>query len=285
MEHYGGAVVEDLIHPLVRATIRDAASTASTIGKITDAFRDHGFCPGAGTGFASSSQGGGWGNPTRRETFNEHAAVVDWSDPRQVRPALDALGVILDDVHGEDREGVLQRLRRYGVERDERGQLHLNGANIIAELPLDVLDDPAAVLEQLDRLRRVAREDPAAAISTAKTLVEATLKRVLHELELPVRDRDDMPVLARAVHKALGLEAGAIAPTQRGAEIIKSTLGALATIPLSLAELRNTYGTDHGRLIPTVGLQPRHADLAVGSAATYVRFVLETLAERARRRP
>jgi hypothetical protein len=55
---------------------------------------------------------------------------------------------------------------------------------------------------------------------------------------------------------------------------------ALATVSQSLAELRNLYGTGHGKGGRTKGLSPRHAKLAVGAAATLAVFLFETHKER-----
>lgn len=264
----------DLVHRAVRSEIREVASGCGTIERIACAFQDFGF------GSAAAAHGFGLEDPTCRETFDDYAASVDWTNAGHVQRALGALSSILDRADEGRVAAAMRVLNRHGVELDKRDQLRLVSSRLLDELPLHVLDDPGALSEHLERMRRVAGEDPPAAISAAKALIEATLKRVLHELDHPVSERDDLPALAKAAHKALAVDVGAIAPTQTGAEIIRRTLGALVQIPLILGELRNTYGPDHGRLAPTVGLHQRHADLAVGSATTYVRFVLATLANR-----
>ena len=50
-------------------------------------------------------------------------------------------------------------------------------------------------------------------------------------------------------------------------------------------ELRNLYGTGHGRDGRFIGLKPRHAKLAVGAAATLGTFLLETHLERTLEEP
>jgi hypothetical protein len=52
----------------------------------------------------------------------------------------------------------------------------------------------------------------------------------------------------------------------------------LATIVQGSAELRNAYGTGHGKSKTQARrrLRPRHARLAVGSAATLGTFLYET---------
>ena len=43
-----------------------------------------------------------------------------------------------------------------------------------------------------------------------------------------------------------------------------------------VAELRNMYGSGHGKSYSYQGLEPRHAQLAVGSSITLVRFMWDT---------
>jgi hypothetical protein len=84
------------------------------------------------------------------------------------------------------------------------------------------------------------------------------------------------------VQTALKLHPDTIAPTAKGRETIVRILSNLSQVAVGVAELRNEYGPDHGRRRATTGLRPRHAHLAVGAAGTYVRLLLETLAERQR---
>lgn len=57
-------------------------------------------------------------------------------------------------------------------------------------------------------------------------------------------------------------------------------LSYLSQLAVGLAGLRHEYGPDHGRsTAPGAGLGPRHAHLAVGSAHTLCRLLLETLAD------
>ncbi len=48
------------------------------------------------------------------------------------------------------------------------------------------------------------------------------------------------------------------------------------TIGNNLAELRELYGTGHGKHGSSTGLKTRHAKLAIGAAATFAVFLFET---------
>ncbi len=62
----------------------------------------------------------------------------------------------------------------------------------------------------------------------------------------------------------------------KAADTIKRLLSNLATITQGIAELRNQYGTGHGKQATTRGLNSRHAKLAVGAASTLAVFLAET---------
>ena len=57
---------------------------------------------------------------------------------------------------------------------------------------------------------------------------------------------------------------------------IKKLLANLGVVVQSLAEVRNLYGSGHGRGVKRQALHPRHARLAVGAATTLATFLLET---------
>lgn len=67
------------------------------------------------------------------------------------------------------------------------------------------------------------------------------------------------------------------------AKAIKAILGNLKAILQNLAELRNNYGTGHGKDSRYVGLQERHAQLAVGTSMTIVRFIWDSYEDRINR--
>lgn len=58
---------------------------------------------------------------------------------------------------------------------------------------------------------------------------------------------------------------------------MRKILGAALTITNGIAELRNDYGTGHGRDGVAAGLGPRHATLAINGARLWCQFMLDTL--------
>lgn len=58
---------------------------------------------------------------------------------------------------------------------------------------------------------------------------------------------DDVPQLTNKVMFVLDILPSNVQPTDRGADSIKALLGNLRSIPSKLAELRNPFGSGHGK--------------------------------------
>ena len=86
----------------------------------------------------------------------------------------------------------------------------------------------------------------------------------------------DLPQLVKLTAKELDLTPDNIAHEAKASDTIKRLLSNLATITQGVAELRNHYGTGHGKTADAKGLEPRHAKLAVGAASTLAVFLAET---------
>ena len=129
---------------------------------------------------------------------------------------------------------------------------------------------------QIDLMVKMQNTDPTNAIGMAKELIESCCMTVLDELGIPYTKNDDVPQLADKNLTALNLLPSNVQPTDRGADAIKAVLGNLRAIPTKLAEIRNPFGSGHGKSASFQGLEVRHAKLAVGSSITFVDFIWST---------
>lgn len=139
------------------------------------------------------------------------------------------------------------------------------------------------VLRQITRMEAAIHEDPDLAIGTAKELVETCCKTILQERNIEFSDSLDLSQLVKLTAKELALTPSDIPDQVKAVETIRRLLSNLASITQGMAELRNHYGTGHGKLAATKGLQSRHARLAVGAATTLAIFLIET--DKARKMP
>lgn len=136
--------------------------------------------------------------------------------------------------------------------------------------------DAPELHRQLERIQEAVENDPPLAIGTAKELIESACKTVLEEHSVSVDADWKLGRLVKEARTVLNLLPEDIPADAKGTDAIQRLLANLGAIAQSLGELRNLYGTGHGRRGSAKGLSPRHARLAVGAAATLVVFLLET---------
>jgi hypothetical protein len=136
--------------------------------------------------------------------------------------------------------------------------------------------DASYVVQQITRMESSVLNDPELAIGTAKELIETCCKSILHERNAEIPNNADIPQLVKLTSKELQLTPADIHDAAKASETVKRLLSNLATITQGIAELRNQYGTGHGKIGTARGLTSRHAKLAVGAASTLAVFLIET---------
>ncbi len=136
--------------------------------------------------------------------------------------------------------------------------------------------DKTYVAQQITRMESAVYNDPGLAIGTAKELVETCCRTILEERGVEVFKNAELSQLVKATAKTLQLTPDDIPEEARASETIKRLLSNLAAITQGIAELRNQYGTGHGKSASSKGLQPRHAKLMIGAASTLAVFLIET---------
>ena len=131
--------------------------------------------------------------------------------------------------------------------------------------------------KQIQTIEAAIDNNPTLAIGTAKELIETICIAILekNDVEISKTDKDDLPKILKKTLNVLQLLPENIDNNKKGAESIKKILGGLTTIVQGLAELRNTYGTGHGKSANFKGLQPKHAKLAANAASIVAYFLLE----------
>ena len=149
------------------------------------------------------------------------------------------------------------------------------------ELRLDErpLTDPVVLQEHLTRIRDGLVADPAATISSCKSLLESLFKIVLDQSSVDYPRADDVPQLYRKVADLLALSAESVPASARGSEASQKILRTLVTTVGTLAELRNELGIDHGKSERSAALA-RHARLALNATVTVAEFILDTWQDR-----
>jgi hypothetical protein len=127
--------------------------------------------------------------------------------------------------------------------------------------------------QQIETLFNSREENPTEAIGKSKELIESCCKTILEENGSQYDRRWTVPQLVNSTMRCLQITKSEINADLPAGETIKQVLGSLASIAGGIAELRNPYGTGHGKSDSFHGLGVRHARLAVGSSATLVEYL------------
>lgn len=136
--------------------------------------------------------------------------------------------------------------------------------------------DAKHLAQQIQRMEKAIDSDPPLALGTAKELVETCCRTILRERGKPVTGSPDLPALTKAVLKELRLVPESVPDHAKGSDIIKRLLSNLGSVCQCMAELRNLYGTGHGKDGKAEAIKPRHARLAVGTATALATFLFAT---------
>jgi hypothetical protein len=131
------------------------------------------------------------------------------------------------------------------------------------------------IAQQVRRLQEAADADAELAIGTAKEFLETICKTILAERGTPAGKNDDLPGIVRAAIRSVEVVPPELAGQPQLEKSVTVLLNNLGSIGHQLAELRNQYGTGHGRSTDHIGLPVRHAKLAIGAAAALAVFLYE----------
>ncbi len=233
----------------------------------------------------------------RRGLVEQYYAAIDFANPDVVDRLLQVYEAILVTAQGvaERNRGtpseaqlegfftnLCQWLRRDGYEfKDGRLTTPGRGSGLVASLHEAArVFDAAHLQEHVRRIEAAVETDPALAIGSAKELLETCCKTILEARGKLPAESLELPKLTKLTFTELKLLPDDVPEAARGAQSIKQLLSNLSTISHALAEIRNLYGTGHGRGGKAKGLGRRHARLAVGAATTLATFLIDTHHER-----
>jgi len=195
------------------------------------------------------------------------------TDNEQVDKLVDMLNIYLK----EDGWELTERMRLSGrpvfaAHRRLDGMTPALGA---AKVMADSLSSDY-ISQQITRMEVAVENDPELAIGTAKELIESVCKTILKEEGIQPDSKTDLPALVSQTIDILGLFPPAGATTKMEGESLRIAVKALVTLTHRIAEVRNAYGTGHGKEADTTPIEPRYARLCVGAAATIVVFLFES---------
>jgi hypothetical protein len=257
------------------------------LGAIKDAFR--------AAGIPCSSEHRPQESGQRRSLVEQYYHSLDFSQWEDVKRALSVYEQVLEDLAAQAK-GVSDEEARWAAREQpkllqslEQDGFRLKDGRFVADRDIVPVVDLQSAISTLDapeltrqiaRLRDSVNDDPGLAVGTAKEMLETICKTILEDSGVDVDPGWDVPALLKEARGILKLLPADIPSSAKGADIIKRLLSSLGQIGVGLSELRNLYGSGHGRSGKTKGLSPRHARLAVGAVSTLILFLFDTYQER-----
>lgn len=186
-------------------------------------------------------------NPDNLEIIQSFPGITEWLEKNDAK--------LLSDLRGDDRHAL----------------------ESLADTEVAGFD----VEEHVHRIKRALADDPGLAVGSTKELLETVFKTILG-LHGAKTELDDMPKLMKRAQVALGMDASNTAdPAER------KLLQGISNVVVGVVELRNLYGTGHGKSqAPTI--DPDTAKLVVTAgtaAATYFMRRYEKLKQQTPKRP
>ena len=248
---------------------------------------------------------------TLENLFNRNGYVLDFSTPRFDEFTFDSVGVALCHKYqlskGASLSMYLSEADDFEIAKlltdlfmyyelnfyDEiskggkYAQLYRQCKPIIArvttkqsvETGVDVLKNKFSnkhIDSQIDIMLDMQDKDPTEAIGKAKELLESCCRTILEKSGIPINKDWKMTALVDNTLDILQITPKHISDSVAEAESIKAILGNLKVLVQRIAELRNSYGSGHGKSSSYKGLEARHARLAVGCSITITRFLWDS---------
>ena len=158
------------------------------------------------------------------------------------------------------------------------GRLKITGKETLQKKGIDIkkMLNADYVSQQINLMESSIENSPHISIGLAKELIETCCKSIFDERNETYDKNWDLPKLMKETTKLLKLTPNDIPNEAKASSSIKQILGSLSSVVQGIGEIRNEYGSGHGKDGKFKGLQPRHAKLAVGAASTLAIYLLET---------
>ena len=121
---------------------------------------------------------------------------------------------------------------------------------------------------QVTRMEAALGGDLELAIGTAKEFVETVCRTILKARGTELPNDDDLPALVKLTVKSVRVVPDGIDDRTKWEGTIVRLVNNLSSVGHSLAELRNAFGTGHGKDAAHKGLELHHARLVVHMATT-----------------
>jgi hypothetical protein len=135
------------------------------------------------------------------------------------------------------------------------------------------------VSKKIDQMNKAIQTDTDIAIGTGKELLETICKSILKQKGISVDKEWSLPQLIKNTTNSLDFKPKEADDPDAAERSIKQILGGIQTIVHGVSELRNAYGSGHGKDADFRGLESKYAKLFVGVVSEIAIIYLATNGE------
>lgn len=132
------------------------------------------------------------------------------------------------------------------------------------------------VNNKINLMNEAVSRDTDLAIGTAKELIETACKSILTKHGETIDSNWNLGQLTKRTYSILDFKSKKASNPEKAENCIKQVLQGATTMINGIAELRNAYGTGHGKVADFKVLEPKYAKLIVGIVSELVIFFLVT---------
>lgn len=128
-------------------------------------------------------------------------------------------------------------------------------------------------------MNEAVASDTDLAIGTAKELVETICKSILKKSKIEYSKDWNIARLLKETNNVLDFSPKLAKNPEKAEKSLRQILGGISSVVQGIAELRNSYGTGHGKEADFIGLESKYAKLIVGTVSEISIFYLATKSE------
>ena len=125
----------------------------------------------------------------------------------------------------------------------------------------------------------MCNENPTEAIGKSKELLESCCKTIIESNGEIIKDSINMGQLVKQTLSSLNIPDKGVAMDLEEEKIVKQITGSLNGLSSGIVDLRNHYGSGHGRERNFKALSKKHAELSVGASITLTRYLWDSFRE------
>ena len=136
--------------------------------------------------------------------------------------------------------------------------------------------DSEYVLSKVNLMKSMVKTNTDLALGSAKELLEIVCKSILSEKKISYTDDMTLSKLFKETINSVGiLESSSASNKEQADRSIRQILSGLNSVIQGVSELRNGYGSGHGKEASFKRLEPQYVEFVVSIVSNIVVFILQ----------